>query len=169
MSEENPNEIVVKVKKEKEENNEVEKLQIEALKEENLELKEKLDLVATAEFEKRKKELGAGPEVDTPEKLEGFKLGQKSAQPKREPTGNAPLDSAQIYGSSDPFLKQKFDSPKEMVDAIKLRMQSDDPEVKAQARAIYEELLRKALIQGGTGKSEGIGLKEMIRKPKGRD
>jgi hypothetical protein len=163
--EQNGNEIVVRVKKDENPQNNSE--EVERLRSENEELAEKISLVAQKEFERKKKELGCTDDsIQDPESLLAWKKGKESTTGGQAAGGSAPLNDKQQFGANDSFTKKQFNSPKEMVDELKLRMHSDNPEVAAEARSIYEILLQKAIRQGGTGQSESVGLKELVRKPK---
>ena len=88
----------------------------ETLKEENEDLRNKLSLIAEKQFEKKRQEVGAPPEIDTPEKLQGF----VAAKTKREtPSGSAPLNRQQYGGGSeDSIWTRKFSSGEAMVKAL---------------------------------------------------
>lgn len=171
-----------------------EKIQVEVIKAEDSEevkkLKEKL------QEEKDKNELMREQEINrqmdefnikndekraeflaNPEMWIGYKQAlkeQKEAEKSKNKSGGTScLTNEQLLGNENsgmPWHKQKFDNPKQMVDVLKERMNSDDPEIKAEARAVYDALLKKALTaRGQSGESEGVGLKEIIKKPKKRD
>lgn len=166
MSEEKTEKIEVEITKNEDEKAKIKDLEKQLEDEKTLkeQAEEKLDLVAQKEFEKKKRELGAPSEIDTVEKLQGYEQALKG---KSQATGGtAPLSGQNQYSTGDSFTKKQFNSPKAMCEELKLRMHDPNPEVRAEAKSIYEILLQKAIRAGGTGQSEGVGLAELVRKPK---
>jgi hypothetical protein len=142
MSEENGNnEIVVKVVKDEKPNafKEVEKTKRELeLEEKNEELREKLEIIALAQFESKKRELGCNDaDIDTPDKLEAW---QKGHEEKKEASGSAPLSYGQMYGGEPPPQKG-FNSVEDMVTELRMDARLGDKN----AQRILDKLFEKTL------------------------
>ena len=110
----------------------------------NEDLNEKLRLSAEAHIKKKMAEYGLPldrlPEfMANPEAL-------KSYEPRQTPAGSAPLNSQQ-YGQSDDLYRRKFNSDKEMVDAILTDLHGTDPKKAEIARSYYDEILGKWVKQ----------------------
>jgi len=93
--EEKPQKIIIQKEGKSDREKELEAL-LEQSKLNEEDYKSKLELIAQLEFERRRKEEGAGdrPDIDTPEKLQGFIAGKTGK--KAEPAGNVPLSPAQL-------------------------------------------------------------------------
>jgi hypothetical protein len=147
MSEENENEkneIIVKVQKEDsktETDRELEKFKREAeLQEENEDLKEKLNLIVQAQFEKKKRELGCtDAEIDSIDKLEAWEKGR--GEQKEESSGSAPLNDAQKYGGSPPPT-EGFNSQEEMINELRKDAREGDKDAKRILDAMFLKTIK---------------------------
>lgn len=169
MSQENqPQEIVVKIKKEENQQiNTENQAQIEALEAENTKLLEQLTAIKQTEFEKRKKALNAPEDIIDPDTLHGYELAKKEQQEANFSTnqGGTPLTSAQ-YG--EPNQKQVFNSYKEMFDELSVKAKTD-PNAKAILNKLWEKSLNGQKESGNAFKTIDIPpseLMEKIRKPR---
>lgn len=112
--------------------------EIEQLKRERDDLAEKLDLIAQTAFEKKRKELGAPAEIDTPEKLIGF---AKAKESKRSASGGtAPFVGGNYQG------QEGFDSYNSMIDHLRDVASHSNPDLasREQAQLVLNELMKKA-------------------------
>ena len=158
MSEENENgnEIVVKVIKEKEEktetDRELEKFKREAeLEEENEQLKEKLALIAENAFENKKRELGCrDPEITTPDQLKAWEKGKSNSEDGS--AGSAPLSRGQITGGDSSV---GWNSHEEMIeDLLRTKHNGNDEERKIAQRVLGELMLKS--LRGVKEQEKGI-------------
>jgi hypothetical protein len=114
----------------------------EALEAENEDLRSKIDLIAQKAFEKKKRELNAPDEVNTPEKLMGYEMAQKAKTPTSpQNSGCVPL-SSQTPANQD----SAYGSYEEMVDNIRDRASAQNPNLqdRTQAKAVLDKLMEKA-------------------------
>jgi len=122
----------------------------EALIEENEDLRNKLTLVAHAEFERKKRSLGAPQEIETPEQLQGWEMAKKSKEGEKGSFGTAPL-SSQTSQNTD----MEFESHEELVDFLRLKEREGSAEEKAEAKAVLDELTKK-MLEGVKEAKKGI-------------
>jgi len=132
--------------------------QLEDAKTESEDYKSKLELIAEKEFERKKREVGAPEDIDTPEKLQGFITATKK---KGEPAGNVPLSPAQMgYNEDDASTKinspdsvhsMDFDSYMEMLAVLEARKQMGDDE----AKRVLGQLAEKNIHTSSTFEFQG--------------
>ena len=125
---------------------------------ENAEAKEKLDLIATNAFEKRKRELSAPDSITTVEELKAFEAGKLGNKQPQIPAGCVPLESQ--YSQAD-FMKQSYANSADLVRDLREKARTDP-----RAKAALDALFLKGLQSGQpiVGKSEGILLKDLRKK-----
>jgi hypothetical protein len=135
---------------------EVEKFKTEAeLEEENQQLKEKINLIATEAFESKKRKLGCSdPEITSLDQLEAWQKGQESAKQKPRGFMDSPVGSAPLEGNirASQGYKEGYGSTEELIDD--LRRQSH--EGSKEAEKILGKLLEKA-VQGVKEGKKGFG------------
>ncbi|MGA2310099.1 MAG: hypothetical protein ABSG57_11210 [Candidatus Bathyarchaeia archaeon] len=97
-------------------------------------LQNKLFFAAQKEIERKRKALGAPPEIDTLEKLKGFEMAKKG-----ESGGVAPLNAQQMGQSATELWKRPFQNMNELLKF--LHDNQDDPE----AKRYYDEYWKRAI------------------------
>lgn len=108
------------------------------LEEENLDLREKLSLIAEVAFNKKKQELGCEDDsIRTPEQLQIWQKGKESESRTDSPSGSAPLQSD--YSSED-IAHKKFSSERELVRF--LNENKDNPQVKPYFDALWQKTVQ---------------------------
>jgi hypothetical protein len=114
----------------------------EDLESENEDLKNKLSLLAQAEFEAKKKRLGAPSQITSPEKLKEWEEEQRALQsgdPIRQPSSGS-------LGLQDNLVNSEgYDSHEELIDDLRKRARSKDPKISQEADAVLKELWRKMI------------------------
>jgi len=164
-------------KKVKELEEELERLkgEKETLETEKGNLESKLTLIAEREFANKKAQLGCNdPEIDSPEKLMAWEKGKRGTS-----KGSGSAGTVSLKGQIDKFgnvtssnlgdwSKRKYEDSKEgfkeMVSDLRTIMNgSEDPQERAKAKAILDELLIKSVLKGSNS-----GEREMTLK-KGKD
>ena len=137
--------------------------EIKRLLEENEDLSGKLDLIAQQTFEKKKRELGAPKEIDTPEKLEGFARAKGEYNPASGGTAN--LNDAQYgKGLDDDIFTKQYDNPVDLVRDLRIQAQNGNEKAKMALDVLFLKGLKSG--QPIVGKSESILLKDLIKKRK---
>lgn len=114
------------------------------------------------EFEKKKKELGAPDTIKTAEELQEWEKTKnlsKDADPTKKPSsGTLPFPQTQTGDG-----RKGYGSEAAMVEDLRRRSHSKDPEVAAEAKAILIELFRKwtvAVKKEYEGKGHGIHIEK---------
>lgn len=109
--------------------------------------KSKLELIAEKEFERKKREVGAPDDIQTPEELKGFITAK---QPKREPAGTIPLTPEQLgdvsdkVNSPDSVHSMTFDSYLEMLGVLEQRSKMGDSEADEVLKALAKQSTRRS-------------------------
>jgi len=113
---------------------------VQEIVEENEDLKNKLAIIAEKQFEKKRKEVGAPDEVNTPEKLQGF-IAAKQGKP--ELGGVAPLNSYQMGGAQQAtdLAHRKFANIEEAIAVL----QSEKRKGNAEAENLLTELWKRGI------------------------
>jgi len=145
--EEKPVQVVV-TKKDDEKKKELEQ-QLEEKTLEAEDYKAKLQMIAEKEFERKKRELDAPDEIDTPEKLMAWELAKKGK--KKEPSGVVPLSPAQL-GQSGQEEPKSYSSYEEMLKDLHDQEKNGTPEEQAYAKAVLDELVRRSVKAVKSGK-----------------
>ena len=99
----------------------------EKLREENEDLKGKLQLAAEVAFDRKKRELGCtDADIDTPDKLLSWEKG-KSGRGSGSPSGSAPLQSDyHEFAQNNDLLKKVYPDSKTMVEDVRSRARMGD-------------------------------------------
>jgi preprotein translocase subunit SecD len=126
-----------------------EKANIEQVIQERDDLKEKLDMLATAQFEKKKRELNAPDSITTVEALKAYEEGIR----QKENGGSAPMNDRQmgIPEGSDDIMKVKFNSVQDEIRELRRRERHPNPEIANQAKELLTALYQKSLDAGKQG------------------
>jgi hypothetical protein len=112
----------------------------EDLEAENEDLRAKLEIIATKEFERKKSSLGCNdPDIQNPEQLLAWQKGKIQSEPTRTPSGTMPLSKEQITGSSG---KEGFDTEQEMIADLKKREANGDVNAKRILSLLYVKMAR---------------------------
>jgi|GEM_PF-6114210 len=140
---------------------------LEELEEEKEDYRSKLQLIADQAFEKRKMELNAPEDVDTPEKLRGFELAKTE---KSTPSGTVSL------ASQNARENEGFDSYEEMIEHL-ISIESKKGLPSREAKKILNEFWKRSQKAIGDAKrpievvvpsneqlASGKGLKQIINE-----
>jgi hypothetical protein len=145
-----------------------EELENERTEKENL--KSKLELVALKAFEKKKAEVGAGDEIDTPEKLQGFILAKQGSG--KPPSGTAPLNQGQQgektgysdYGSMIRDLKSMASDSNNRARQIEAQRILDNLLLSKMRTAMKADKPIEVTIPSDSELQEGLGLKDVLNR-----
>jgi hypothetical protein len=133
---------------------EIEKLEKEneKLEMEKLELENQIEKIATAAFDKKKKELGAPEEFETVEELEAWRrehAEERTRNPALNPelgghggSGKAPLSGEP--SSHESANVKNYPNIESMISDLNERSRSNIPEVREEAQQILKQLHAKA-------------------------
>jgi hypothetical protein len=156
---EKPQKVEITVKKDSDE-------KLEDVKAERDDYLAKLEIIAQKEFDKRRRELGAPEDIDTPEKLEGYKAAKKNND---APSGTIPLSAEQLGDFSEDKVnsdksvhEMEFDSIGEMLAVLEERNKKGDKE----AGKVLGKLAQKSMRSTKEFEFEGELLKGLQRLDK---
>jgi len=134
---------------------------VKILEQENQELKEKLDLIAANEFERKKKSLGCSDEsIRDPDSLMAWQKGRDATKQKPIPSGVVSLESQQPYQGD--FMTKSYANSADLVRDLRDKAQAGDERAKQALNALFMKGLKSG--QPIIGKSEGILLKDLKTK-----
>jgi len=148
--------LLKQIEEEREKRKQVEE-QLEREKTEKEDLKSKLTVIAEKAFQKRKESIGCYDEsIDSPEKLEVWERA-KGIPKKPEPSGTVPLSDRQRGINS-----QGYDSYEDMIQDLREKAKSSNPQESQEAQAVLNELWKKSVE--GLKSDEFKGVPEYIEK-----
>jgi len=126
-------------------------LEQERLNREDLEAK--LLIVAEKEFKRKKEELGCTDEsIDSPDKLKGWAIAHKTgksedelrAERKADPIGKGAGGQAKLSQAKG-TKSGEYDSYEQMIDDLRIKSKSSDPEIVKENQALLVELFKRSI------------------------
>ena len=129
---------------------------VEELRAENEDLKNKLSIIASRKFSEKRAKLGAPDSITTPEELMAWEANKGNIDPtSRGSSGTLTLSGQGNSGSDVEFTDQK-----EMIEFLQRRKASGTLEEKREAKAVLDELWRK-MLSGKAGKARNEGFDDL--------